>query len=612
MSGQPEPGGQAPDSQAASGQAQASPATAGPATAGTGVLTLPRFAGLGPVTIRRRVPPPALQGLLAFVLYLAAWLDRTLPLLTHLTRPILNQTSQDPNFYVWSLRWWPYAIAHGLNPMYSHQIGAPAGFDLAWATTIGSVAVLVIPLTAAVGPLVTFNLLVVLAPPLSAWIAFVLCRRVTRRFWPSLVGGAVFGFSAYELNHIAAGQFNLTFGMLLPLMAYLVVVWREGQLGSRAFVALLAVAMTLQVYLFLETFAEMVVVWIVALVLGFLLAGRPGRAELIKLGKLVGVALLIALVLGAPYFAYALAHTPPLFQRKPSLNSLNVESLFVPRYGSLHGLHWLAHVSSYTTKSSEAGYVGLPLLAVTIALAVKTWSNKLTRFLLIMLAFVIAASLGPWLEVTSRGVFELPWGKLWELPVVRSAFPERIMIFAYLALAVIVAVWLARPGKAWVKWLMALLVLAAIAQDAPTMNLPPTYRVPAFITAGTYRKYLTPGETVLVLSRRGNAGMLWQAETDFYVRIVGGYVNESITPKSDVPTVVADLKYFNHTRARHFRWFLRHDKIGAILVEKHWAMDWNKLLRMLGLHYKLVGGVYVYQVGPHALARDHVHTRAVV
>jgi hypothetical protein len=589
------------------------PEPAGAAPAGTAVLTVPRFGGVGPVTIRSRIPSPALQGLLAFVLYLAVWLaGRALPLVLHATRPMLNQTSQDPNFYVWSLRWWPYAIAHGLNPLYSHQIGAPGGFNLAWATTIGSVAVLAIPLTATVGPLVTFNLLVVLAPPLSAWIAFVLCRRLTRQFWPSLVGGAVFGFSAYEMNHIAAGQFNLTFGMLLPLMAYLVVVWREGQLGSRALLVLLAVAMTLQVYLFLETFAEMVVVWVVALLLGYVLAGRPGRAEMTRLSKIVGIALVIALVLGAPYFAYALAHTPPLFQRKPSLNSLNLESMFVPRPGSIAGLHWLAHLSRLASKSSEAGYVGLPLLAVTVALAVRNWSSKTTRFLLIMVAFLVLAALGPWFEVAGRGVFEFPWGKLWELPVVRSAFPERIMVFVYLGLAVVVAVWLARPGRAWIKWLMALLVLAALVQDAPAMTLPARYHVPSFIAAGTYRKYLTPGETVLVLSRRGNAGMLWQAETDFYLRLSGGYVNESITPKSDVPTVVADLTHFTHARGRHFRWFLKHDKIGAILVERHWAEDWNALLARLRLHHKLIGGVYLYQIGPHALTRHHVRARVVV
>ena len=40
----------------------------------------------------------------------------------------------------------------GLNPLYSHQIGAAAGYNLAWATTSPSVALLMWPVTAAFGP----------------------------------------------------------------------------------------------------------------------------------------------------------------------------------------------------------------------------------------------------------------------------------------------------------------------------------------------------------------------------------------------------------------------------------------------------------------------------
>ena len=79
----------------------------------------------------------------------------------------------DPNFYVWSWRWWPYAISHGLNPLYSRQIGAPVGFDLAWTTTAPAVAVILAPVTAAFGPITSVNLTLLLAAPVSAWVAFL-------------------------------------------------------------------------------------------------------------------------------------------------------------------------------------------------------------------------------------------------------------------------------------------------------------------------------------------------------------------------------------------------------------------------------------------------------
>jgi hypothetical protein len=240
---------------------------------------------------RAQSASPAVQGLAALVIYLAIWiLTETFPLLAHPGRPQLDQLSTDPNFYVWSLRWWPYAVAHGLNPLYTTLIGAPAGYGLAWVTSIPPLGLVAFPVTELAGPVVTFNLLVIVAIPLSGWAAFVLCRRLTGRFWASLAGGAVYGFSAYEMNHIFSGQLNLAFAMLLPLMAYLMLAWRDRAIGSRTFVVLLALAMTVQFYLFLETFAGMTAVLVLGLAVGYLLADRPGRKLIAGLSLRVGIA----------------------------------------------------------------------------------------------------------------------------------------------------------------------------------------------------------------------------------------------------------------------------------------------------------------------------------
>ncbi len=69
-------------------------------------------------------------------------------------------------------------------------------------------ALLATPLTLTAGPVISFNVLASLALPLSAWAAFVLCRRLTAKFWAGLAGGAVFGFSAFETYHSAFGHLN--------------------------------------------------------------------------------------------------------------------------------------------------------------------------------------------------------------------------------------------------------------------------------------------------------------------------------------------------------------------------------------------------------------------
>ena len=56
----------------------------------------------------------------------------------------------------------------------------------------------------------------------------------------------------------------------------------------------------------------------------------------------------------------------------------------------------------------------------------------------------IVGALGPVLYVGGRQVTRLPWASVFQLPVpVRGAFPSRLMAFAFLILAVMVALWLA-------------------------------------------------------------------------------------------------------------------------------------------------------------------------
>jgi len=342
---------------------------------------------------------PATQGLLALLLYAAIWFTTAGKHMLHQVGSAhLDQLSMDPNFYTWALRWWPYAVGHGLNPFYSHLVWAPHGRSLAWVTTIPPIALLAAPLTLAAGPIVAFNLLAAVALPLSAWAAFVLCRRLTRKFWPALVGGAVFGFSAYEMNHIAAGQLNLTYSLLVPLLAYLVVLWRENAMSTRAFVIVAGVTMAVQFYLFLETFADLTAVLVLGVLAGLLVAGRAHRAEVLRLVKALGYAYGVAFVLALPYLAYALTGRTPKLQADTSLDLL---SLVVPRPDRVIGVSWLHDLATGPVEVSAAGYVGLPLLALAVVLVVTGWSSRLVRFLACMLAVIVVASLGPALNSTA-------------------------------------------------------------------------------------------------------------------------------------------------------------------------------------------------------------------
>ena len=557
---------------------------------------------------RLRLGSPVVQGVVALAVYLAVWiLWRVEPLVAHPRLPQLDQASLDPNFYQLEPELVAVRADARAEPAASAEVGAPAGYNLAWAATVPPLALLAWPLTAAAGPVAAFNLLVAFSIPASGWAAFILCRRLTGRFWPALAAGFVYGFSAYEMNHVVAGQLNLAFSVLLPLMAYLVVAWRDGAIGARAFVVLLTLALAVQFYLFLETFAFLTAVGALALLAGWALAGPAARPVVTRLARLAGLAYLGSLVLAAPYLAAALADVPASFHRKPGTTSLDLTSLVVPRRGHTFGLSWLAAAADHVRVASFDGYVGIPLLVLAIACAVFCWQRRIIRFLVVMLIVVVVGALGPVLYVGGRRVTTLPWSPLFQLPGVQGAFPTRLMAFAFLALAVMMALWLAGPARPWparlARWALAAVAVTAVAANVPALAITSMPGTPAFIATGQYRTYLAPGATVVVASRGGNEGMLWQAEAGFYFRLAGGFINAAFNGHSDLPAPVADLadRPVTPTSISSFRRYVTTDKIAAVLVDAGSEPKWQWKLRSAGLHVlaggRPIDGVIIYRTG---------------
>jgi hypothetical protein len=560
----------------------------GPATSST--VAAPGIAGEVQPSPRGWAPRPALQGLFSLLIYLAVFvIGFAFPLLLHLGQPQVGQGDVDPNFYVWSLRWWPYALSHGLNPLRSAQIGAPGGFDLSWTTTAPALALALSPVTAVFGPVTAFNLTLLLSVPVSAWAAFLAARRLTGRFWASLTAGAIYGFSPFEIGHTSAGQANLVVVMLLPLMVYLVLLWRDGKLGSRLFTGLLAITLAAEFYIFNEAFAEMTVLSAVALLLGYVLCRGEQRRTIARLARLATVAWVAAVVLASPYQLYALRHYQAGFTKAIPANSLN-----------------LNYVIDFPSS--------IPLLLIVLALAVVTWSSRLTRVLVIVLVLVAALALGPRLAAGGHQLGALPWGRLWSLPLAKSAEPTRLMLFGYLVLAMAVALWLALPGRNRLllagRWLVAAAAVATLlAYEPPSATMgsiparvasgavPAADAMPSFISSGRYRDYLRPGEIVVVVSDRGNAGMLFQADTDFYFRIAGGFINAALTDPTALPEPVEQLMHPSPGAEQQFRRYVRQAGVGAILVEQAWSAPWMRIFSRMGLHGTPVGGMIVYPTG---------------
>jgi hypothetical protein len=573
----------------------------------------------------RRRPGPVLQGLLALVFYLVVFiLGFGQALITHLNQPAVGQVEVDPNFYIWAWRWWEYVVSHGVNPLYSYQLGAPTGNNLAWATTSPSVSLLVAPLTAAFGPVVSFNLTLLLAPPASAWATFIAARRLTGKFWAALPAGAVYAFNVYTLAHEVSGQPNLTVNLLLPLMVYLVVRWWDGGFQRRGYVIWMMIAIALEFYTFIEAFAGMSIILVAGLALGFGLAGRELRPKVARLARHTAIAYLGAMVLAAPYLIGMLGNIPSSLTRTEQWFSLDLSGLVLPRHDRLLGMTWLAGAVGHDL--SVTAYVGVPLLVLLVLLGVFGWRRRMIRFLVVGFVIIVALAAGPNLIVDGSQLFPLPWGGMWNLMFLRSAEPIRMMLFGYLALAMVLALWLATvdPGRLARagRWTLALVALAAIFANLPTFaevvvppptkhwtpaipSLQPTNTLPAFFSDGLYRRYLTPDEIVVLVSHRGNAGMLFQADTGFYFRIDGGFINASLSRIDALPPPVAAVSNPTPANKLAFEDYIQQSGVGAIIVERAWSEQWMYNFADIGLKGVTVGGVTIYDTSDLKAPTDH-------
>jgi hypothetical protein len=557
---------------------------------------------------------PSLQGLIAFFIYLVVFIFAfAQALIVHLDKPVVGQTEVDPNFYIWAFRWWVYVVEHGVNPLSSTQIGAPGGYNLAWATTSPPVALLMSPITVLFGAAAALNLTLILAPPAAAWAAFVLARRLTGRFWAALPAGALFGFNVYMLQHSLSGLVNLTVTLVLPLIGYLIVLWWQDALSRKAYLVWMTIAIALEYYIFIEAFAEMTMLWVLGLITGFLVVPRDTRGKVLRLARDSAIAFVAAMVLAAPDLIYALTHQPATFTRQEPHFSLDLASLVLPRFDRLLGITWWGPSARHVL--DNASYLGIPLLLLALLAAVTAWrSSRLMRLLIIGFVIIIALAAGPNLIVDGKQLFALPWGFIWSLPLLKSAEPNRFIDFAYLDLALVLSLWLAAVTTSWLvrvaRWGLGTLAMAAVFANLPVFasvvkvppplhwkpasSLQPANTLPAFFTDGTYKKYIRPGEIVVVVSHRGNAGMLFQAYTGFYFRIAGGFINASLTNVNSLPPAIASMTYPNKARNKAFEDYVRSAHIGAIIVEQAWAETRSYNFGKLGLKSTTVGGVTIY------------------
>jgi len=531
-----------------------------------------------------------------------------IPVLPHLTHSYLGNGADpaDPDAFFWFLNWWPYAIGHGLNPFVTHAVYAPCGLDVATATSVPAASLAALPVTLTLGPVAAFNLLMLLAPALAGWCAFLLCRYVTNAFWPSIAGGYLFGFSTYEIAHLTA-HLNLSLVFLVPLVILLLLRHVRGELGPNAFVWLLALILTAQFMLSTEVFATMTVFGAIALLVAAVLGPHEGRHSFREIGIRIALAYGLAAVALSPYLYYFFQGS--VYPTRGVFDA-DLANVVIPTTITAVGGQTFASVSrKFVGNFAEtAAYVGLPLLGI---FAMFVWSrgrSKAGKFLSIMVAVVLVASLGSPLRIRGHSSIPLPWALVRRFPMIRFALPDRLTVYLFLLLGLITAIWLAATANrrvAWLKWALVVANSVALFPNLAGGYWHGSTTVPSFFADGTYRNYLTPGETVLVIpaGRAGADAQLWQIEAGMSFRLAGGYLvrdtfSDPLCPL-DRALVTGNARRYpvGPDALGQLRALLAARGVQTVMLYGPLGESWRPVLAGLGLTPVEVGGVTLYQIG---------------
>lgn len=438
----------------------------------------------------------------------------------------ITVNSGDQALFEWLLAYGAHALTHGDNPLFTHLINVPDGVNLAVNTSITVYAVVFAPLTYLIGPPATFLVILTgnLAASALAWY-WLLSRHLLRTAPAALLGGLVIGFSPSLVSH-ANAHLNWSAGWLAPLLVWRVLRLREPGRWRRNGVVLgvlVAVAFSIAAEgLFFTALA-------CGVFLGTFAADRAVRAEVRAalptfLRGLATTAAVAAVLLAYPLWLHFLG--PQRFGGTgfdPVIHAEDVAAYGAFPQRSLAGLVGLDSTLA-PNPTEENSFFGVPLLLLAVACLALLWRHAdpgrraTLRALAVTGVVFTVLSFGPRAKVLGTHTdVPLPYALLGRLPVFNAALPARLAMVVTPIVGLLLAYAADRlltvGGRRRGLWLVgfAVALLPLVPVPLLTVQREP---VPRFITAGTWRQYVSPGGVLTPLPFTLDVtpdGQRWQA-----------------------------------------------------------------------------------------------------
>ena len=540
----------------------------------------------------------AIVALVLFAMFSSLFLARIHFSMAH---GILTQSWGIPDFsqWVWFYAWWPYAIFHLINPMMSYKVWAPTGQNLGMAVSTPFTAIIYAPITYLFGPIVTYNVSILLALTTNAWCAYLLCHKITRSFYPSVVGGWIFAYSPY-VQYDMNGKPSLITLWALPIVILLSIKYAKAEISDRRFVLSSSFILTSLFYTTDEIFVTFVLMsGITMLASLYLYRKTTVYPKLIRLCGLSLMSLIITTLLASPFIYYGLfgpgafigaIHKPIDFSN--DLMSIVIPSPFIWLGGSAFHQAFL-RLNGWQLDD----YLG-PAVLLTIALFfIQFRKHPFGALIMIIVILSLVLSFGSHLVVYGHGtLIGLPYWVLFHVPVLNKAIPARFCLYAYIAISLAVAVWGATKPH-YLKWMLLALCIITLMPNVFSDQFASTPDNPVFFASNLYKSYIHKGENVILLPYGINGdSLVWQAEDNFYYSIAGGYFYLGSPWRG---TVVSDLYSGSATTGfyEQFKRFAREKGISSLIVSDLYASHCRSLLSHLHTRPVKVSGVEIYNMG---------------
>ena len=434
----------------------------------------------------------------------------------------------DPLGFVWFLAWLPHALGRGHSPFFTTTLMVPQGANLLNSTAIFLPSFLLWPVTATLGPTLSYDVLATFGISLSAWAAYLALRRIAHHQSSAWIGGAVYGFGGYMTGQ-ATAHVNLLIAVFPPVAAMLIDDVRHTR-SPRRTGALLGLCAAAQVFVNEEVLAITTIMCLLALLLAYWTL-RPAWAMLVRYAHAFVAALLVFAVVAGPALLYQFFG--PQHVRGVVVSSgryvNDLAGFFIP-----NSLQWLSTTGSRHLTGGFSGYdgewgsyLGLPLIALLAWAGWRLRRRALPLGLLLLGAALF--SLGPHLRVLGHdtGVF-LPWILPNHLPLLEDVVPDRFNLFIWFSLAALLVLLVddlrLRPPFGHPAWGMAACAIALVP-ILPALTPSEVVNVPAVVGNATAFHHALPRAKIVLITPTGNGefAMYAQAKAGFAYSIpVGG------------------------------------------------------------------------------------------